>query len=166
MRVSVGYQKKNRKKKKITKNTTRKIQKSNQAQIDEFTMSQKIFQSIIAARFQFANEKKPQGTQGGRGRYAKHTGIETGTDHTHTNKDTLLPILCDKYVKESARTADCKWIGLKKVVCKTQTSRPPFPPQLTAIKIAAATRQQQQQQLLLPSMGRKKESKRERKQNY
>lgn len=67
MRVSVGYQKKNRKKKKITKNTTRKIQKSNQAQIDEFTMSQKIFQSIIAARFQFANEKKPQGTQSGGG---------------------------------------------------------------------------------------------------
>lgn len=56
---------------------------------------------------------------------------------------------------------------MKKVVCKTQTSRPPFPPQLTAIKIAAATRQQKQQQQKEeeeeeeepPSMGERKKAK-------
>lgn len=57
---------------------------------------------------------------------------------------------------------------MKKVVCKTQTSRPPFPPQLTAIKIAAAaaTRQQKQQQQEEdeekeepPSMGERKKAK-------
>lgn len=76
----------------------------------------------------------------------------TLTTHTATHTDTHSNIVCVTNMWRNRQGQHCKWIGLKKVVCKTQTTRPPFPPQLTAIKIAAAaTRQQQQQEP--PSMG-------------